>query len=73
MRAMAVVALAAIVVGGAAGGALAQRSEAGDRGQRLENDALRTDVRRDRLLKSAAPRRPKTGTKAKPRSTNTGT
>ena len=40
---------------------LAQRSEAGDRGVRLENDALRTDVRRERLKKPAAKarRRPK--------------
>jgi hypothetical protein len=29
--------------------ALAQRSEAGDRGVRLETNALRTDVRRERL------------------------
>jgi hypothetical protein len=29
--------------------ALAQRSEAGDRGLRLETNALRTDVRRERL------------------------
>jgi len=29
--------------------ALAQRSEVGDRGVRLETNALRTDVRRERL------------------------
>ncbi|HEU0158595.1 MAG TPA: hypothetical protein VFR00_04750 [Hyphomicrobiaceae bacterium] len=31
--------------------ALAQRSEVGDRGVRLETNALRTDVRRERLKK----------------------
>jgi hypothetical protein len=44
-------AMVAVLVGGATSPALAQRSEAGDRGQRLENDALRTDVRRERLKK----------------------
>jgi len=42
-----------LVVAGAllatASPALAQRSEAGDRGVRLETNALRTDVRRERL------------------------
>jgi hypothetical protein len=33
---------------------LAQRSEAGDRGVRLETNALLTDVRRERLKKPAA-------------------
>ena len=33
--------------------ALAQRSEIGDRGTRLETNALRTDVRRERLKKPA--------------------
>jgi len=44
-------ALAATLLGGAASPALALRSEAGDRGVRLENNALRTDVRRERLKK----------------------
>jgi outer membrane murein-binding lipoprotein Lpp len=47
-------AMAAVLLGSAASPALAQRSEAGDRGLRLENDALRTDVRQDRLKKPAA-------------------
>jgi hypothetical protein len=53
--------MAAVLLGGAASPSLAQRSEAGDRGVRLENDALRTDVRRERLKKPAAKarRRPK--------------
>lgn len=33
---------------------VAQRSEAGDRGVRLETNALLTDVRRERLKKPAA-------------------
>jgi len=57
--------LAAGLLGSAASPALAQRSEAGDRGLRLENDALRTDVRQDRLKKSAV--RPSAATKGKRR------
>jgi outer membrane murein-binding lipoprotein Lpp len=61
-------AMAATLLGGAASPARALRSEAGDRGVRLENDALRTDVRRERLkIPQAKPnaatklkRRPKT-------------
>ncbi|HXE68897.1 MAG TPA: hypothetical protein VN523_06030 [Hyphomicrobiaceae bacterium] len=56
-------AMAAGLLGGAASPSLAQRSEAGDRGLRLENNALRTDVRRERLKKPSAAakakRRPK--------------
>ena len=44
--------MAAVLLGGAASPSLAQRSEAGDRGVRLENGALRTDVRRERLKKA---------------------
>jgi hypothetical protein len=56
MRPMIVVAMAGVFWGGTASTALAQRSEAGDRGVRLENDALRTDVRRERLERSATRR-----------------
>jgi hypothetical protein len=48
-----VVAMAGVVLVWAAP-ALAQRSEAGDRGLRLETNALRTDVRRERLKAPAA-------------------
>ena len=44
MKRMIVVAMAGLLWGGTASTSLAQRSEAGDRGLRLENDALRTDV-----------------------------
>jgi hypothetical protein len=37
-----------------ASASVAQRSEAGDRGVRLETNALLTDVRRERLKKPAA-------------------
>ena len=57
MKPMIVVAMAGVLWGGTASTALAQRSEAGDRGLRLENDALRTDVRREQLERSAT-RRP---------------
>jgi hypothetical protein len=55
MRPMIVVAMAGVFWGGMASTALAQRSEAGDRGVRLENDALRTDVRRKRLERVGNP------------------
>ena len=45
---LSVVAMAGVVLVWASP-ALAQRSEAGDRGLRLETNALRTDVRRERL------------------------
>ena len=49
MKPIIAAAMLAVLLGGTALPALAQRSEAGDRGLRLENDALRTDVRRERL------------------------
>jgi len=59
-------AMASLLLSSAASPSLAQRAEAGDRGLRLENDALRTDVRREWLKKQAkanaaakAKRRPK--------------
>jgi hypothetical protein len=54
MKSIPVLLLALALWGGTPAAVLAQRSEAGDRGLRLENDALRTDVRRERLLRSAA-------------------
>ncbi|HEU0061733.1 MAG TPA: hypothetical protein VFR19_17760 [Hyphomicrobiaceae bacterium] len=58
-------AMASLLLGGAASPSLAQRSEAGDRGLRLENDALRTDARRKWLQKSATT--PSAAAKAKRR------
>jgi hypothetical protein len=60
-------ALAATLLGGAASPALALRSEAGDRGVRLENDALRTDVRRERLKKPQAKANTTTKLKRRPK------
>jgi hypothetical protein len=54
-------AMLAVLLGGTALPALAQRSEAGDRGLRLENDALRTDVRRERPKKPSAKQRRSAG------------
>jgi hypothetical protein len=68
MKRMIVVAMAGVLWGGTASTALAQRSEAGDRGLRLENDALRTDVRRQQLERSATRRALAKPTKSQRRS-----
>jgi hypothetical protein len=68
MKPMPILLLLALAIwGGMPAAALAQRSEAGDRGLRLENDALRTDIRRERLLRSAAKPSQATKLKRKPK------
>ena len=54
MKPMIIVVAIAGVLLVAASPSLAQRSEAGDRGVRLETNALLTDVRRERLKKPRA-------------------
>ncbi len=67
MKPMPILLLVLAICGGTPVAALAQRSEAGDRGLRLENDALRTDIRRERLLRSAAKQSQATKLKRKPK------
>lgn len=55
MKRIAALTIVAAALAGIPSVGLAQRSDAADRGQRLDSDALRNDMRQDRLKKPATP------------------